>query len=102
MAICYFHIKLHIFDSYSTVDVLPLVLTLPVWHTRLVHSTGYTSSLPGNQTEADGRPVTDKDSNHDTKGKIDGLMQKRCNSSASALELHLFCMKQLKCNDNKC
>ena len=25
--------------------------------------------------------------------EMDGLMQKRCNSSANALELHLFCFK---------
>ena len=29
---------------------------------------------------------------------IDGLMQKRCNSIADALELHLFCIKPSICN----
>ena len=34
---------------------------------------------------------------HDSIDNIDGLMQKRCNSIANALELRLLCIKPLIC-----
>ena len=33
---------------------------------------------------------------------IDGLILKRCNSIANALELHLFVIKPLRCSNDKC